>query len=63
MSHRSSSHLQLLLGSVSMNFISYSKSDSVTGQLATLQEEQVALSAEKEALKDQLSIMHIRNWV
>ena len=50
--------IALLLGSVSMNFISYSKSDSVTGQLATLQEEQVALSAEKEALKEQLDYAH-----
>jgi len=50
--------IALLIGSVSLNIMSYSKSESVTGQLATLQDEQTTLSAEKEALKEQLDYAH-----
>lgn len=45
----------LLLGSVTMNVVSYGNSDKFKDQYASVQAEQEALNAEKDALKEQLT--------
>jgi hypothetical protein len=48
----------LLLGSITMNVISYGNSHSLKAQFETLQAEQASVTAEKEALNEQLEYAH-----